>query len=156
MYILFLFLLSFYIEAADASHDPLTAASQIAIAGMEVQSERLKVISQNIANAEVTGSSPSEDPYQRKTIFFEQKMDSKIGTDIVSVKKISTDKSDFILKYQPSHPAANAEGYVKYPNVNIVLEGVDMQEARRSFDANVNSFEITKSMQFKVLELMKN
>ena len=135
--------------------DSLMAASRIAMSGMETQSERLKVISQNIANADVTGTTPDADPYRRKIIFFENKRDSEVNADIVVVKKVDYDKSDFILKYQPGHPAANTQGYVRYPNVNTVVERVDAQEAQRSFDVNANSLEIAKSMQFKVLELMR-
>jgi flagellar basal-body rod protein FlgC len=135
--------------------DNLKAASKIAISGMEAQSERLKIISQNIANVDVTGTTPNSVPYKRKIIFFENKLDNQVNAEIVKVKRVDYDKSDFILKYQPHHPAANAQGYVAYPNVNIIVETADAQEAQRSFDVNTNSMEIAKSMQFKVLELMK-
>ncbi len=135
--------------------DPLLAASRISMSGMQAQSERLKIVSQNIANQDVTGKSPGSDPYTRKVIYFKNEYDEKLGAEVVKIDKISRDHSDFVLKYQPHHPAANEKGYVKYPNVNIVIETVDAKESQRSFDANINALEIARSNQSRVIELMK-
>ncbi len=136
--------------------DTLKAASKIAMSGIQAQSERMKVISQNIANIDVTGSTPESDTYRRKIIFFENKIDPQTGAEVVVVKKIQNDQSDFILKYQPNHPAADKNGYVKYPNVNINVELGDGNEAKRGVSINANSMDMIKSMQFTILNMMKN
>lgn len=140
---------------AQYENDALKESIKISAAGMQAQSQRLKVVSQNIANSNVTGKTPNEDPYRRKVIFFKNVYDQKLKTKILKVDSIRNDHSDFTLKYEPNHPAANAKGMVKYPNVNIIIETVDSKEAQRTFDANVNSLEIAKNNQTKILELMR-
>ncbi len=135
--------------------DSLEASIKISSSGMQSQSQRLKVISQNIANSNVTGKTPDENPYRRKIIFFKNVYDPKLDTKILKVNSIQEDQSEFTLKYEPNHPAADNRGMVKYPNVNIIIETVDSKEAQRTFDANVNSLEIAKSNQNKILELMR-
>lgn len=135
--------------------DSLEASIRISSSGMQAQSQRLKVISQNIANSNVTGKTPNENPYRRKIIFFKNVYDPKLDTKILKVNSVQEDQSEFTLKYEPNHPAADNRGMVKYPNVNIIIETVDSKEAQRTFDANVNSLEIAKSNQNKILELMR-
>ena len=135
--------------------DSLEASIKISSSGMQAQSQRLKVISQNIANSNVTGKTPNENPYRRRIIFFQNVYDPKIDTKILKVSSIQEDQSEFTLKYEPNHPAADNRGMVKYPNVNIIIETVDSKEAQRTFDANVNSLEIAKTNQNKILELMR-
>jgi len=134
--------------------DSLEASIKISSSGMQAQSQRLKVISQNIANSNVTGKTPNENPYRRKIIFFKNVYDPKIDTKILKVNSIQEDQSEFTLKYEPNHPAADNRGMVKYPNVNIIIETVDSKEAQRTFDANVNSLEIAKSNQNKINEII--
>lgn len=136
--------------------DSLRAASDAAYAGIEAQNNRMKVISQNIANSEVTGSTPGGDPYRRKVIFFKEIIDPKTGARLVKIKEIKEENSDFILKYQPNHPAADELGYVKYPNVNVQIELADGQEAKRGVSVNASSMDMVKSMQFTLLDLMKH
>jgi len=136
--------------------DTLRAASKIAMSGIQAQNERMKVVSQNIANIDVTGATPEADTYRRKMVFFENKIDPQTGAEVVVVKKIQNDNSDFILKYQPNHPAADENGYVKYPNVNIHIELGDGNEAKRGVSLNANSMDMIKSMQFTILNMMKN
>jgi len=145
----------YIVPHAHKNTDTLKAASRIAMSGIQAQNERMKVVSQNIANMDVTGATPDSDPYRRKIIFFENSVDPKTGTAVVKVKKIDNDNSDFILKYQPNHPAADKNGYVKYPNVNVHVELADGQEAKRAVAVNANSMDMIKSMQFRVLEMMK-
>ena len=135
--------------------DGIVASKRIAESGMAAQSERLKIVSQNIANSEVTGMTPEDPPYRRKIIFFHNEHDDKLNAEMLAVEKIDRDKSDFILKYQPHHPAADNHGYVKYPNINIVIETADAKEAQRSFEANTNALMIAKSLEHKTLELMR-
>ena len=133
----------------------ISSALDISSAGMSVQTSRLRVIAENLANQDTTGSSPGADPYRRKTVTFAQTLDPSIGIPTVSVKKIGADMSDFTLKYDPSHPAANAQGYVKMPNVNSFVELMDMREAERSYSANLNVMQVTRSMLTRTIDLLK-
>ena len=134
----------------------LTKSLNIASAGMRVQGVRLRVLSENIANAQSVGEKPGEDPYRRKVVVFDNELDRKLGVDTVNVKKITEDKSDFILKYDPSHPAADKEGYVKMPNINPLIEMMDMREAQRSYEANLNVIEASRDMLDKTINLLRN
>ena len=133
----------------------IARALDISSAGMEAQTSRLRVIAENLANQDTTGSSPGADPYRRKTVTFAETMDSGTGTPIVEVKKVGHDMSDFTLKYDPSHPGANADGYVKMPNVNSFVELMDMREAERSYSANLNVMQATRSMLTRAIDLLK-
>ncbi|WP_053332502.1 flagellar basal body rod protein FlgC [Candidatus Jidaibacter acanthamoebae] len=135
--------------------DSLSSAIAISAAGMRAQNERLKIITQNIANSEVTGANPNEDPYRRKQIIFKNVYNDNLKAVTVKVDRITPDKSDFILKYEPNHPAADANGYVKYPNINNVIESVDAKEAQRTFEANLSAMEIARANQSKIIDLMR-
>jgi flagellar basal-body rod protein FlgC len=124
--------------------------------GMKAQSERARVISENIANASTGALSPDADPYTRKIITFENEMDRQNGTDLVKVKDITADrKSEYQMKYMPDHPGANTAGYVKMPNVNMVIELSDMREAQRSYEANMSMFEQSKRMSNQLIDLLR-
>jgi flagellar basal-body rod protein FlgC len=127
----------------------------ISAAGMHAQSERLKVVSQNIANAESTGTRPGAEPYRRKTISFKEAMDKETGLQTVKAGKIGTDRSDFLKKYEPTNPVADDQGYVLYPNVNPIVEMMDMREARRGYEANLNVIESSKAMLGQTLGLLR-
>lgn len=127
----------------------------ISAAGMKVQSDRLKVVAQNIANADSTGSSPNAEPYRRKTIAFKNVMDREQGLELVTTKRVGTSKVPFPMKYDPSHPAANAQGYVRLPNVNKMIEQMDMREARRGYEANLNVVESSRAMMGQTLNLLR-
>ncbi len=131
------------------------SAINTASSGMRAQSERIKLVTENIANADTTGINPNEEPYRRKTIFFEEVKDSKSNSNLVQVRKKGTDDSDFKMVYQPEHPAANEEGYVKYPNVDRTLETMDLRDAQRSYEANISVIENTKQMMDRTLDLMR-
>ncbi len=133
----------------------VTQALAISARGMEAQSTRLRVIAENLANADTTGSTPGADAYRRKTITFENRMDAALGESTVQVKSIDRDQSDLPLKYDPSHPAANADGYVKTPNVNSFTELMDMREAERSYSANLNVMQVTRGMLTRTIEMLK-
>jgi flagellar basal-body rod protein FlgC len=136
------------------SGDDLSAAMKMASSGMQAQSVRLKVISQNIANSQTTAKRPEDLPYQRKIVFFVNDIDDDGKSEVIRVDYIDTDDSEFILKYEPMHPAADRSGYVKYPNVNTVLESVDAKEAQRSFEANMYSYETSKNNRYKLIDLI--
>ena len=133
----------------------LDDAIQTSASGMKAQSQRIKIVTENIANEDTTGLNPNEEPYRRKTIFFEEAKDSKTNAKIVKVKKISRDNSDLKLVYLPNHPAANEDGYVKMPNVDKTLESMDLRDAQRSYEANISAIEATKQIQERTLDLMR-
>ena len=133
----------------------LTKALAISARGMDAQTTRLRVIAENLANQDTTGDKPRTDPYRRKTVTFDQKMDATLGAETVRVKQIGTDKSEFPKRFEPSNPAADAQGYVHTPNVNSFVEVMDMREAQRSFSANLNVMEVTRSMLSRAVDLLK-
>ena len=123
---------------------------------MKAQGERSRVISENIANAGTAALTPDSDPYARKIITFKNQMDKTYKTDLVKVKDIADDKkTEFQLKYMPDHPGANKAGYVKMPNVNMVIELSDMREAQRSYEANVNLITATRRMIQRTIDILK-
>ena len=127
----------------------------IAATGMIAQSERLKIIAQNIANSDTTATTPGGAPYARKTISFKTVLDKEIGAETVSVNKIGIDRSPFTKKYDPTHPAADEQGYILLPNVNTIVEMTDMREAKNAYQANLGIIEITKTMVSRTLELLR-
>ena len=133
----------------------LTKTLGISASGMDVQTTRLRVIAENLANADSTGSSPGADAYRRKTVTFESRMDAALGAEVVRVKKVGRDDGDLPMRYDPSHPAANADGYVKLPNVNTLIEMMDMREAERSYSANLSVMQATRSMLNRTIEMLK-
>lgn len=130
-------------------------ALDIASSGMFAQNERLKVIAQNIANANSVATEPGAEPYQRKTITFQSVLDRKMGVEMVEVDEVGLDQSAFPKSYNPSHPAADEEGYVLTPNVNTLVEMTDMREARAAYQANISVIEVTKTLVGRTLELLR-
>ncbi len=133
----------------------LDKALQISARGMEAQTTRLRVIAENLANQDTTGGTPNADPYRRKTVTFENQLDRATGTPVVTVKKVGVDKSDFPQRYDPSHPAADAKGYVKTPNVNSFVEVMDMREAQRSYSANLQVMQVTRGILTRAISMLK-
>ena len=133
----------------------LAQALSISAAGMDAQTKRLRVIAENLANQDSIGSFPGAVPYQRKTAVFGSVLDSQLGADTVQVKAIVPDRSAFPQKYDPSNPAADATGYVRTPNVNSFVEMMDMREAERSYSANLNVMQASRSMLTRVIDLLK-
>ncbi len=128
----------------------------IAASGMHAQGDRLRVISQNIANADTAATGPNAEPYRRKTITFKNAMDKELGAEIVQNGGIREDmRSPFRLKFQPDHPGADANGYVKLPNINTLIEVMDMREAQRSYEANLGMVEIARGMLNRTLDLLR-
>jgi flagellar basal-body rod protein FlgC len=127
----------------------------IAASGLRAQSGRMRVISENIANADSTPNSPNADPYRRKIPTFVSEMDRTLDARVVALGRTVTDNSDFQLKYQPGHPAADQNGNVKYPNVNPLIEMTDMREAQRSYEANVNVISATRRMIQRTIDILK-
>lgn len=126
----------------------------IAFAGLSAQGERLKVIAENFANADLTAQTPDADPYKRKIVTFENELDRSLGVDTVRVAGVTTVNDGFGRRYEPGHPAADANGYVKTPNVNSITELMDMREAQRSYEANLNIVDAAKSMLTRILDVL--
>jgi len=127
----------------------------IAFAGMQAQSQRLKVISENIANADSTAQTPDGDPYKRKLISFSDELDRSQGIDLVKVSGVTQVEGGFGRLYQPGNPAADPSGYVKTSNVNTITEMMDMREAQRSYDANLNVIDAAKAMLTRTIDLLR-
>ena len=136
--------------------DPLTASLKIAASGLEAQSARLRVVSENLANARSTGDTPAADPYRRKTISFTEELDRAAGVSRVEIKKIGVDRSDFQTEYDPGNPAADANGVVKMPNVSILVEMADMREANRSYEANLQSIRQARDLISSTIDLLRS
>lgn len=136
--------------------DPLIASLKISASGLEAQSSRLRVVSENLANARSTGDTPGADPYRRKTISFAQELDRAAGVETVEIKKIGVDQSDFRTEYDPGNPAADPNGVVKYPNVNILVEMADMREANRSYEANLQSIRQARDLINSTIDLLRS
>lgn len=127
----------------------------IAASGLRAQAGRMRIISENIANADSTALNPSSDPYRRKIPTFRAEVDRAIGAQVVDLGRVALDQSAFRTKYQPGHPAADANGNVKYPNVNSLVEMTDMRDAQRSYEANVNVISATRRMIQRTIEILK-
>lgn len=134
---------------------PLSEAMATAASGMRAQATRLRVVAENLANANSTAATPGGDPYRRKTITFEQTLDRATGANLVETGQISADQSPFRMVYDPSHPAANAQGYVKMPNVNEAVEAADMRESERSYEANLSALSQARQLIAKTLDILK-
>jgi flagellar basal-body rod protein FlgC len=134
----------------------LRDAMNISASGMRVQTKRIGIVTQNLANAESTGDSSGSQPYRRQIITFDEHLDKSSGIKIVTVKKITHDQNTPLNKrYQPEHPAADRDGYVLYPNVNRIIESRDMDEARRSYEANLNALDMSKNMLLRTIDMLR-
>lgn len=136
--------------------DALQSSIAAASAGLEAQSRRLRVAAENLANAQSTGATPGADAYRRKTIAFASAADSATGTMLVKVASIGTDERPFELKYDPGNAAADAKGYVKYPNVNPLVELADMREANRSYESNLQVIKQARDLISMTIDLLRS
>jgi flagellar basal-body rod protein FlgC len=135
--------------------DPLTLSLKIAGSGLEAQSTRLRIVSENLANAQSTGTTPGADPYRRKTIGFEAALDRVSGAHLVNVKSIDRDRSDFSTVFDPGNKAADENGMVKMPNVNVLIEMADMREANRSYEANLQTIRQARELISMTIDLLR-
>jgi len=135
--------------------DDLISSLKISAAGMKVQGTRLRVISENLANADSLPTGPGKSPYRRKNIQFQNVLNRELGLNLVKVKKIGVDKSEFNRRFDPGHPAADEKGYVQTPNVKTLIEVMDMREAQRSYDANLTAIRTARSMMRRTIDLLR-
>ncbi|MCG5243287.1 flagellar basal body rod protein FlgC [Azospirillum doebereinerae] len=127
----------------------------VSASGMKAQGTRLKVISENLANANTTAETPGDLPYRRKVVTFQNAMDRVMDVERVRVAKVDVDKGDFQRRYDPSHPSADADGYVLLPNVNSVVEAMDMREAQRSYEANLSAIDTARQMLTRTIDILR-
>ena len=127
----------------------------IAASGLRAQAGRMRVIAQNIANADSTAPRPGAEPYRRKIPTFRTEVDRALDAQVVALGRVKTDPSDFRVKHEPGHPSADANGNVKYPNVNALVEMMDLREAQRSYEANINVVNATRRMIQRTLDILK-
>jgi flagellar basal-body rod protein FlgC len=127
----------------------------IAASGMRAQAGRMRIISENIANADSTATTPGGDPYRRRIVTFRSELDRELDAHVVALGRVATDKSDFIVRHEPDNPMADARGDVKYPNVNSLVEMTDLRDAQRSYEANLNVITATRRMLQRTLDILK-
>lgn len=128
---------------------------KIAASGLHAQSARMRVIAENLANADSAGRTPDDEPYRRRIPTFSSIFDSEAGGQVVKVGRLAYDLSDFATRYEPGHPAADEFGYVRYPNVNPLIEAMDMREAQRTYEANLNVVTATRQMVGRTLDILR-
>jgi flagellar basal-body rod protein FlgC len=127
----------------------------VAASGLKAQSGRMRVIAENIANADSTADKPGADPYRRKVPSFNRRFDKDLEANVVDLGRVQTDRSAFRTQFNPGHPAADQNGEVKLPNVNSLVETMDMREAQRSYEANLNLISATRRMISRTLEILR-
>ena len=128
---------------------------RIAATGLHAQTARMRVIAENLANADSAGKAPGDEPYRRRVPTFQSAFDAEVGGNVVEVGKLAYDMSDFTSRYEPGHPAADDRGYVQYPNVNTLVESMDMREAQRTYEANLNVVTVTRQMLGRTLDILR-
>jgi flagellar basal-body rod protein FlgC len=128
----------------------------IATTGMRAQAGRMRILSENIANADSTASTPGGDPYRRRIVTFRSELDRQLDAHVVALGKVATDSADFVVRHEPDNPMADAKGDVKYPNVNPLIEMTDFRDAQRSYEANINVISSTKRMLQRTLDILKS
>lgn len=131
------------------------ASLRIAATGLHAQTARMRVIAENLANVDSAGQAPGEEPYRRRIPTFEATFDPDVGGKIVEVGNLAYDMSDFTTRYEPGHPAADVRGYVQYPNINPLIETMDMREAQRTYEANLNVVTVTRQMLGRTLDILR-
>lgn len=135
--------------------DPLNASLKIAGSGLSAQSMRLRIVSENMANAQSTGPTAGSDPYRRKTIAFTNELDRVSGVSLVRINSVGVDPTPFMIEHDPGNPAANATGDVKRPNVNLLMEMGDLREANRAYEANLQIMKQTNDILSQTVDLLK-
>jgi len=128
----------------------------VAASGLRAQVGRMRVISENIANADSVAQAPGGDPYRRRIVTFSSELDRTLGAHMVKIGPVETDSSDFYVKHEPGNPAADKNGDVKYPNVNTLVEMTDLRDAQRSYEANLNVITATRKMLQRTIDILKS
>ena len=127
----------------------------IAASGLHSQAGRMRIISENLANADSAPARAGAEPYRRKIATFQGRLDRELDAQIVDLGRVQRDSSAFRTKYEPGNPAADASGQVKLPNVNSLIESMDMREAQRSYEANLNVISSTRRMFQRTIDILR-
>ena len=133
----------------------LSKTLKISAAGMQAQNARMRTIAENLANADSLAESPGADPYRRKMLTFKNVLDRTNGVELVRPDRVIRDKSEFQKRYDPNHPGADADGYVQAPNVNSLIEVMDMRQAQRGYEANLSVIEVAKTMILRTIDILR-
>ncbi|MEL6111613.1 MAG: flagellar basal body rod protein FlgC [Pseudomonadota bacterium] len=133
----------------------ISTGMQIAASGLEAQSGRIRIVAENLANAQSTAKTPGGDPYQRQVPVFSTLLDRQINAQTVQLSGVEADRTPFTLEFDPGHPAANTEGYVKLPNVNPLIEMMDLRDAQRSYEANLGALDLMRAMASATLQILE-
>jgi flagellar basal-body rod protein FlgC len=128
----------------------------VASSGLRAQIGRMRIISENIANADSVAQTAGGDPYRRRIVTFSSELDRNLDANVVQIGPVQTDNSDFLVKHEPGNPAANPQGDVKYPNVNSLVEMSDLRDAQRSYEANLNVISATRRMLQRTIDILKS
>ena len=134
--------------------EELFKALSVSASGLRAQSQRMRIIAENMANAKSLPQSPDQEPYRRKILTFSNRLDRAMGVDVVTVNKVQFDQSAFTRRYDPSHPGANDEGYVQQPNVTALVEAMDMREAQRTYEANLSMISTARAMLMRTIGII--
>lgn len=129
---------------------------RISASGMKAETDRMRVVAENLANADTVSDKPGGEPYRRKLVTFKNALDRALGVNLVKVGNVVADKSDFEKRYDPGNPAADSNGYVLAPNVKPLVEMMDMREAQRSYEANLSVVDASRTMLLRTIDLLKS
>ncbi|MBN9469442.1 MULTISPECIES: flagellar basal body rod protein FlgC [unclassified Bosea (in: a-proteobacteria)] len=127
----------------------------VAASGLRGQAGRMRVIAENLANADSTPDRAGVDPYRRKIVTFQGRLDRELDAQVVELGRVARDRGAFRTKLDPGHPAADATGQVRLPNVNSLIESMDMREAQRSYEANLNVISSTRRMLQRTIDILR-
>lgn len=133
----------------------LSKSMLISASGMKVQNVRMRIIAENLANQDSVATAPGEDPYRRKSLTFQNVLDREAGVNTVEVKKVLYDQAEFGMRYDPGHPAADEIGYIKTTNVNGLVELMDMKQAQRTYESNLNAMDVSKNIAMRTIDLLR-
>jgi len=134
----------------------LAKSLAISASGLKAQGTRMRVISENLANADSQAAGPGVDPYRRKVVTFRNHLDRQMGAQLVTMNRIGYDRTDFEMRYDPSHPSADGDGYIRMPNVKPLIELMDMREAQRTYEANLSVIEASRNMLLRTIDLLRS
>ena len=134
----------------------LKASIETSVSGMSSQATRMRIIAENLANAQSTAQTPGGEPYRRRVVTFANELDKANGAKLVKVKSVEPDKSNFETQFNPNHPAADGNGYIKLPNVNSTIETMDMNQAQRSYEANLAAIKAAQNMMIRTIDLLNS
>ena len=133
----------------------ITTSLYVAASGMRAQSGRMRVIAENLANADSTAATANGDPYRRRIPTMSANFDNELKTTVVELGKPVEDQSDFRMQYEPGNPRADAQGYIKLPNVNSLVEMMDMRDAQRAYEANLQVMDAARAMLSRTIDLLR-